>query len=119
MSREGVEGIKQVLNEKTTEELLDIWTKNDRSEWREEAFVAIQSILSFRNVHLPKQEEYKPDQMAIEKKSTQQKELIKGLALILVGLFMSLFYVAKVSTVMPIGLIAVGIYILMKRYYKV
>jgi len=45
------------LQQKTTQELLAIWEKNDRAEWTEAAFDAIWSILSDRLGEVPEQGE--------------------------------------------------------------
>jgi hypothetical protein len=45
------------LKEKDTDELLKIWKENNRSEWTEEAFDAIWSILSDRLGEVPEQGE--------------------------------------------------------------
>lgn len=49
------------MNSKSTEELLNIWEKNDRGEWSDEAFVAIQNILTQRGENLPGQLNYKKE----------------------------------------------------------
>jgi hypothetical protein len=43
--------------DKPTEELLDIWRKNDRATYREEAFEAIRQILVDRKCDLPPQDQ--------------------------------------------------------------
>ncbi len=43
------------MREKTTEELISIWTENNRKAWSQEEFNAIQSILSERLGRLPEQ----------------------------------------------------------------
>lgn len=55
MNPKMVEEIKGRLREKTSEELAAIWTKNDRSEWSEEAFQAIRQLLTDRGVTVPTQ----------------------------------------------------------------
>ena len=42
---------------KETDELLEIWQKNDRFEWSDEAFDAINEILKERDVKIPEQGE--------------------------------------------------------------
>jgi hypothetical protein len=64
--------IKESLQENTSDELLDIWTKNDRSEWTDGAFIAIRDLLSSRNVPVPKQEVYHPER-SIEKRQAVEK----------------------------------------------
>ncbi len=43
------------LNLKSTDELLEIWEKNDRSVWSNEGFTAIKKILRERQVSIPPQ----------------------------------------------------------------
>ncbi len=50
-----IDTIKAKLSDKETEDLLAIWTENNRVEWRDEAFDAIQQILTERGVALPEQ----------------------------------------------------------------
>jgi len=47
--------INETMQNKTTEELLEIWTNNDRWQWSDAAFDAVQQILSDRNVTVPPQ----------------------------------------------------------------
>lgn len=44
---------KSELNKKETKDLLQIWVKNDRSQWRSDAFDAIKEILIERGVEVP------------------------------------------------------------------
>lgn len=43
------------MRQKSTDELLQIWKENDRTEWSDEAYVAIRQVLGERNVSLPAQ----------------------------------------------------------------
>jgi len=43
------------MNLKETDELLEIWQKNDRAEWSEEAFDVVRDVLKERGVDIPKQ----------------------------------------------------------------
>jgi hypothetical protein len=43
-----IENIRRNLEGKSSEELFEIWQKNDRNEWTAEAFVAIEQILESR-----------------------------------------------------------------------
>jgi hypothetical protein len=45
------------MQEKDTDELLEIWEENDRSEWTDEAFQAVRSILLQRLGRVPEQGE--------------------------------------------------------------
>lgn len=58
LSSERIQEIRRTLDTRDTEELLEIWQKNDRAEWTLEAFAAIREILMARNVNLPVQNEY-------------------------------------------------------------
>lgn len=49
------EQIRDRMNLKETEELLEIWQNNDRAEWSDEAFEVIQEILKERGVDIPEQ----------------------------------------------------------------
>ncbi len=49
--------IKESMTRKTTEELIDIWTDNDREEWTDDAFEAIGMVLMERNMTLPEQKQ--------------------------------------------------------------
>ncbi|MBI3948129.1 MAG: hypothetical protein HY321_19585 [Armatimonadetes bacterium] len=53
---EWVRSIYRSLREKSTRELLRIWTENDREEWSERAFAAVRRVLVERGVALPAQE---------------------------------------------------------------
>ncbi len=59
MSDEIYRQIYSNLNLKDDEELLDIWKTNDRLEWSDKAFKAIEAILTERGVALPEQGEKK------------------------------------------------------------
>jgi hypothetical protein len=109
--------IKENLGKKTSDELLDIWTKNDRSEWSDETFVAIINLLTSRNVRIPEQEVYNPFR-SNEKKLAAEKEMNKGLVFIVSALFVVFvsFLLGSPRTLIPIGLISVGAYILIKGY---
>jgi len=57
MNEEDRRTIYNTQNQKTTEELLEIWRTNDRVEWMDEAFEAIEQILKERLGELPPQDE--------------------------------------------------------------
>jgi len=57
MDEKQLEQIRFRMEEKDTEELLEIWKKNDREEWTEEAFETIREILLARTGSLPTQGE--------------------------------------------------------------
>jgi hypothetical protein len=52
MSTKTMDEITQSMGQKTTEELLAIWGKNDRKEWSDDAFEAIRQVLTERNVSI-------------------------------------------------------------------
>lgn len=56
MSSKEIETIKNTLVNLTTEELLQIWIRNNSDEWKPEAFVAVKQLLSERNVFIPQQQ---------------------------------------------------------------
>lgn len=51
-----VDSIKKHMQEKSDEELLAIWTKNDRAAWSDDAFEAVRQVLMERNVVIPAQQ---------------------------------------------------------------
>ena len=51
------ERIASRMGERTTEELVQIWARNDRDTWTPEAFDAIRRVLEERKVPLPEQRE--------------------------------------------------------------
>ena len=56
-----VDSIRQRMREQTTEQLLELWTTNDRVTWSAEAFEAIKSILADRgHTDLPRQNDPAP-----------------------------------------------------------
>ena len=52
--------LKEKLNEKPTEELLEILSENNRLEWRDEAFKMIRQILAERGEEVPEEEAIEP-----------------------------------------------------------
>jgi len=60
MNTKLIEAIKTRMNDKTDEELSEIWTKNDTGEWSEEAFEAIRLILTDRGI-TPTAQNVSPD----------------------------------------------------------
>ncbi len=60
-----VTGIRSILDTRDTEDLLEIWTDNDRKAWTDEAFIAIQAILMDRLGEVPPQpQQYQPADFA-------------------------------------------------------
>jgi hypothetical protein len=52
--------IARSMQQRTTEELLDIWTCNDRGQWSDSVFNAISQALSERGVSIPPQSIFVP-----------------------------------------------------------
>jgi hypothetical protein len=57
MDEKWVSEIHKKMEQKTTEELLEVWVQNDRGEWTDEAFEAVSRILGERGEPLPPQQE--------------------------------------------------------------
>lgn len=53
--------IKRTFDQKESQELLSIWTENDDTQWRNEAFLAIADILRTRGITLPEQRHRRTD----------------------------------------------------------
>jgi hypothetical protein len=70
MSTNLIQDIKQHIGEKSTEELLDIWTENDREKWSVEYFEAVRLALLERNETPPSQNKspQEPRQISTHKK---------------------------------------------------
>jgi hypothetical protein len=52
--------IEREMQQKTTDELLEIWGVNDREQWSDSAFNAISQALSERGVSIPPQRTFAP-----------------------------------------------------------
>src|SRR5258707_10031449 len=98
MSTAEKEQIRQRMQEKDTEELLDIWTNNDRGEWTNLAFEVVREILVKRVGELPAQhlpasdlpelDDYdEPEEVATTYHSLAHIGIIAGIALKLSWLF--------------------------------
>ena len=110
--------LKSGYQNQSTEELLDIWNKNDRYSYRDEAFTAIHEILLFRNIKIPEQD------TAIDTKKTEserdpeeKKEIIRGAACVISGILITIvWYLSGTGyVVLPTGLIVYGSYILINH----
>lgn len=55
MSSSFIEDIQEVFKDKTTEELLSVYKKNNRNEWSDDTFDAIKNILNDRSIPIPEQ----------------------------------------------------------------
>ena len=63
------------LNQKETDELVEIWQKHDQNEWTELAFDVVREILQNRQVELPSQEKFRRKIRAEIDRITDTKEL--------------------------------------------
>ncbi len=117
--REDEELIAQLKNNcqnKTSEELLEIWEDNDRYTYRYEAFTAIRDILKNRKVKIPEQgtiiDTERPKEISPDK-----KEIMYGTVCIVSGIIITLlcFLLNTSYVIMPTGLIIYGIFILIKH----
>jgi len=60
MNTKDITELRDVFKAKPSEELLNIWSQNDRQAWRVEAFEAIRQILAERGVTIPSQHDHIP-----------------------------------------------------------
>src|SRR5258708_34749823 len=58
MTENEKKSLRQKMQEKDTEELLEIWKKNDRTEWTDIAFEVIRETLIERTGEVPPQNEF-------------------------------------------------------------
>jgi hypothetical protein len=70
--------IYNTQNQKTTEELVEIWRTNDRVEWTDEAFDAIKEILLERLGELPPQNEAVQEHIEVEEDHEFEEDAILG-----------------------------------------
>jgi hypothetical protein len=70
MSTNLIQDIKQHISAKSTEELLDIWTENDREKWSVEYLEDVRLALLERNEPVPSQKKppHEPQQISTSKK---------------------------------------------------
>jgi hypothetical protein len=66
--------IENEMRLKTTEELLDIWTKNDRAEWTDEAFEVVYELLLEKLEDIP--EQGKPNYKRVDTTSPDIKKIL-------------------------------------------
>jgi hypothetical protein len=92
MSTNLIQDIKQHIGVKSTEELLDIWTENDREKWSVEYFDAIRLTLLERNEPLPQQVKHSKEPAWVTR-NKKMKDLAKVFFLIgaIIYIFTSLF----------------------------
>jgi hypothetical protein len=67
--------IYQQMQLKDTDELLAIWSKNDRLEWSEEAFSIIHEILLERSVSIPPQNDHRSSRKHYKKVSKRRRTI--------------------------------------------
>jgi hypothetical protein len=97
--------------DKPTEELLDIWRKNDRSIYRDEVFEAIRQILIDRKCDLPSQDQLS---IAVAQSEKASSVVITGIDVPFWDLvfFMVKWTVASVPAMIIIGLIGAAVWML-------
>lgn len=95
--KESFTQIRQTLDLKSTEELIEVWQNGDRAEWSEEAFGAIQEILQDRLGGLPLREGEVKNETSLEEDETYHDfDQVTRIA-----------YLAKVLSWIILGLLAV------------
>ncbi len=108
------EAMKIGLDKKSTEELIEIWKKNDQYSWTEEAFEVVKELLEERNTEVPEQDAVSDE--PIKKNNPENSEIKYGIACIIGGI---LVYVVSMNSgdyyILPHGIILVGIFILIKH----
>ena len=111
-----INNLKNNFQNQSNEELLDVWTKNDRYSYREEVFTAIRAILINRKIEIPEQEEAL-DTKEIKRAPEERKEIIRGAACVISGILITiLWYFSGTNyVVFPTGLIVYGSYILIRH----
>lgn len=104
--------IKKQMEQKTTDELLSIWIKNDREEWSNDAFEAVKLILLERGENLPQQETSKADE-SLENSEMKGPWGWRVARLLAVMLFVVLCGVLSTGIAYLVGeLYGIGIFIL-------
>lgn len=94
MNSKQVEQLKRNLSGRDTAELLEIWGKNDRKSYVDEAFEAIRLILTERGMAIPQQPVYVPIEekenwwmpKGIGKKTAGSTMLLIGIVMIILSL---------------------------------
>jgi hypothetical protein len=89
MDEKWIEQIRRNLETKSTEELLQIWEKNDRDKWTDEAFIAIQRILEARSENpgpqgLPASEDKVTQGIAAQADQSQRPGCVTTFAILVV-----------------------------------
>lgn len=82
--------VKKHMEQKTTDELLSIWIKNDREEWSNDAFEAVKQILTERGIELPPQDP--PPAKPAKDESSEERKTHKrsiGRSIIAIGIILA------------------------------
>jgi hypothetical protein len=66
--------ISEFMQDKNTDELLGIWVENDRRVYLEEAFIAVEQILTNRGVSIPQQQPPKMKAKGLEQFTESAKD---------------------------------------------
>ncbi len=107
-----IEQVRLTLNQKSTQELRQIWEENDRTAWTEDAFEAIQRILEERGESIEPQ--VQPAPLEVVPAATPQQRpgcvtayaLITGIGILLYALFS--IFVTIAGGMDEAGLIEIG-----------
>jgi len=92
--------IKKSFEDKDTDELLDIWVKNDLTLWSSDAIEAARLILEERNIELPKQfKRSEPNHKHTRKRrdKSRKRKAILGIILTVIGLFLLAILVVGIA----------------------
>ena len=102
MSTNLIQDIKKHIETKPTEELLDIWSENDREKWSAEYFEAVRLVLLERNEPLPEQTpEHRESQPAGRNKKMRSLAIVFLLIGVGLYIFISLFIYIIVDLIWP------------------
>jgi len=94
MDAKMVEGIRQNLSNKTSDELLQIWKGNDHERWSDSAFEAAKQILTERGIELPPQDPPPAKDNSSEERKAHKRSIgrsIIALGIILAGVEAALY----------------------------
>ena len=83
MTSDYIDSIYSSFSEKETNELLTIWKNNDKAQYSDDAFIAINKILIERNIEVPAQQSH--DHEKTLKRSTRVRR--KTFAMAYIGFF--------------------------------
>jgi hypothetical protein len=68
---ERIRQIRDSMEDRKTQDLLEIWRKNDRDEWAPETFEAIRQVLLSRGFQVPRQGENNPKEVDVVDQPTR------------------------------------------------